>query len=62
MSADGTTIYQHKSVEADQAIADALSESVKKERKKPGTTRRGRIPKPPDDPDDGAAGVLARVG
>jgi vacuolar-type H+-ATPase subunit H len=54
-------IYQHATSEADRAIAKAVDDAVKKARK---TTKKA-APKGPrkkrDDPDDGAAGVLART-
>ena len=46
-------ICQHATEEADQAIADALDESIKDSRK---TADDG-----PDDDDDGTAGALAKA-
>jgi hypothetical protein len=50
-------IYQHASAEADQAIAKGVNAAVERERKRSRRNdrkRRGR-------PDDGSAGVLAKV-
>jgi integrase len=55
-------IYQHATSEADQAIARAVNEAVQRERKRARNPRRAAPKRRPDDPDDGAAGVLAKVG
>lgn len=54
-------IYQHATSEADRAIAKAVNDAVERERKKTRKTRREPVRKRPDDRDDGAAGVLAKV-
>ncbi|MGW4462182.1 tyrosine-type recombinase/integrase [Micromonospora sp. NPDC004704] len=51
-------IYQHASSQADQAIADAVNAEVKKAARKAAKRPKKRR----GDPDDGAAGVLAKVG
>lgn len=50
-------IYQHASQEADRAIADAVNTAVKRAQSKAKKTSSKRHGKP----DDGAAGVLAKV-
>ncbi|MEN3304283.1 MAG: hypothetical protein V7603_485 [Micromonosporaceae bacterium] len=57
-SAQAAMIYQHATSEADRAIAKAVDEAVKKARK---ATKKTPRPKKSDDPDGGAAGVLAPV-
>jgi integrase len=52
-------IYQHKSAEADQSIADHMDVQARKARK---TRKKSKKPGPDDDDDDGAAGVLATTG
>jgi integrase len=54
-------IYQHASAEADQTIAKGVDAAVKRERTVAPKPRRKAIPKRPEEPDDGAAGVLAKV-
>jgi len=54
-------IYQHATSEADHAIAKAVNAAVEQERKKTRKPRRRQARKRPDGPDDGAAGVLAKV-
>jgi integrase len=61
-SPQAALIYQHATAEADRAIAQAVDNAVRAERKK---ARKAATPKKTTgkrrhDPDDGAAGVLAR--
>jgi hypothetical protein len=55
-------IYQYASSEADQAIADRLSDRVNEHREREGQTQEGETPGSGDEDDDGAAGVLAPTG
>jgi integrase len=59
-SSQAALIYQHATTEADRAIAKALNKAVKASQKiaTRKTSKKGRR----GDPDDGTAGVLARVG
>lgn len=54
-------IYQHGSQEADRAIAKSVSEVVKSEQQKTRKPSKKPARKRRNDPDDGAAGVLAKV-
>jgi integrase len=55
-------IYQHASSEADQAIADRLSDRVTKHREQGGQAQEGETSGSGDEDDDGAAEVLAPTG
>jgi integrase len=54
-------IYQHASAEADQEIAKGVNAAVQRERKTAHKSRRKPATKRRGNPDDGAAGVLAKV-
>jgi integrase len=59
-SSQAALIYQHATAEADRAIAEAVNAAVKAEQRKDRKAAKGKR-KRRDDPDDGAAGVLAEV-
>jgi integrase len=54
-------IYQHRSVGADHAIANAVNAAVEREQRKAVKRRPRKGKKRSGDPDDGTAGCLARV-
>jgi Site-specific recombinase XerD len=58
-------IYQHATSERDREIAEAMDQRIAKQQGKKATPAKAAKPKrrrKGDDPDDGADGVLARVG
>ncbi|GAA4453069.1 tyrosine-type recombinase/integrase [Phytohabitans houttuyneae] len=59
-SAQAALIYQHATAEADRAIAEAVNDAVKAEQRR-GKKAPKRERKRRGDPDDGAAGMLAKV-